>query len=181
LFGERESDVLHMVFFSRDAFSTASNRDKLEKSIDDVKRVLEEIIEDGAHRIQLKQAWFGKNHTVAARDCRTGGRIINDESSLFPYVLLMRFKDERSLKEWYEFDKHSDLRRRVFEAFNHAGIGDLFTSIDTTTDREKVESIYEEIERKAAQFIIRRDYREADTITDIVKRPAFRPKFKFEF
>jgi TIR domain len=182
IFKDRESDVIHLVFFARHAFQDSTAKENLRIKIRDVKSILEELREDKNHHIQCKDVWFGEYHVAAANDARTNGLIYNGESQQFPYLLMMRFTNKASLASWYRFDKHSDLRRKLFELFN-SQIADLFTQIDEIARLNPhdvhISNIYSEIERCASDYMGRRDYQEDETITDIVERTPFRPKIKW--
>jgi TIR domain len=183
IFKDRESDVVHLVFFAQHAFQDSNAKENLRIKIRDVKSILEELKEDKKHHIQCKDVWFGEYHIAAANDAKTNGLIYNGESQQFPYLLMMRFANKTSLASWYRFDKHSDLRRKLFELFN-SQIADLFTQIDEIATLNphdvQISNIYGDIERYASNYMGRRDYQEDETITDIVERIPFRPKIKWE-
>jgi hypothetical protein len=182
IFKDRESDVIHLVFFAQHAFQGSDAKEKLRIKIRDVKSILEELREDKNHHIQCKDVWFGEYHIASANDARTNGLICNGESQKFPYLLMMRFANKTSLASWYRFDKHSDLRRKLFESFN-SEIADLFTQIDEIVRLNphdvQVSNIYSDIEQHASDYMCRRDYQEDETIIDIVERTPFRPKIKW--
>jgi hypothetical protein len=89
----------------------------------------------------------------------------------------MRFNDEDSLRHWYADPAHSTLRRRIYELIDPA-LPPLFASIDAKEGPSA--QLYETIERLASKHLARRDYRESDTIDDIVCRKQFNPKVRFE-
>jgi hypothetical protein len=182
LFKDRESDVVHLVFFAQHAFQDSDAKEKLRIKIRDVKSILEELREDKNHHIQCKDVWFGEYHIASANDARTNGLIQNGDSQQFPYLLMMRFTDKTSLASWYRFDKHSDVRRKLFELFN-SQIADLFTQIDEIVRLNphdvQISNIYSDIEQHASSYMCRRDYQEDETTIDIVERTPFRPKNKW--
>jgi TIR domain len=182
IFKDREGDVIHLVFFTQHAFEDLATKERLRGKIRDVKSILDELREDKDRQIQCKDVWFGASHITSVNDARTNGLIYNSESQQFPYLLMMRFANKTSLASWYRFDKHSDLRRRLFESFN-SQIADLFAQIDEIARSNphdvKISNIYSDIEQQAAKYIGRRDYTEDETIIDIVDRTPFRPKIKW--
>lgn len=182
IFSDRERDVVHLVFFAEHAFQNSDEKEELRNKIRDVKSILDEIKEDDGHHIQCKDVWFGEYHVVPANDPKTNGRICNEESRQFPYLLFMRFANKTSLDGWYKLDKHSDVRRKLFESFNPE-IAALFTQIDEIAKANpndvSISTVYDQIEEHASSYMGRRDYREAETIIDIVNKKPFRPKIQF--
>jgi hypothetical protein len=179
LFTEKERDVLHLVFFTEKALSGGNSKADLRKKIQDVKHLIDEFKEGGIGHIKCKDVWLGESHVTAANDFKTNGRIINHESKQFPYLLFMRFADVLSLEAWYRHDKHSDARRRLFESFNPE-IAHLFERIDAIAaenpDDTQVSTIYGEIEGCVSEYMGRRDYREDETLMDMVNKRPFRPR-----
>jgi TIR domain len=182
LFVDRERDVIHLVFFAEHAFQDINAKEELRKKIRDVKSILDDLKEDNSHHIHCKDVWFGEFHVAPANDSRTNGRIRNDESRKFPYLLFMRFANKKSLDQWYKDDKHSDVRRKLFESFNPE-IAALFTQIDEIATANpsdvNISTIYDQIEEHVSNYMGRRDYKEAETIIDIVEKKPFRPQIRF--
>jgi hypothetical protein len=94
----------------------------------------------------------------------------------------MRFANKTSLDGWYKLDKHSEVRRKLFESFNPE-IAALFAKIDemakASPNDVSISTVYDQIEEYASNYMGRRDYREDETIIDIVEKKPFRPKIKF--
>lgn len=182
LFVNRECDVVHLVFFTDHAFRSNDDREQLRQKIKEVKSVLDDLRDETSHTIRCKDVWFGEFHVSAANDSRTNGRIKNAESRQFPYLLFMRFANTKSLEQWYKDEKHSDARRALFESFNPE-ITSLFAKIDEISAANpsdvNMSTIYDSIEEEAANYIGRRDYKESQTISDIVEKTPFRPKIRF--
>jgi hypothetical protein len=182
LFVNRECDVIHLVFFADHAFRNNEDKEQLRQKIKDVKAILDDLKDETSHTIHCKDVWFGEYHVAAANDSRTNGRIRNAESRDFPYLLFMRFANTKSLEQWYMDDKHSVVRRRLFESFNPE-ITSLFAKIDEISAANpsdvSMSTIYDTIEEKASTYMGRRDYKESKTVIDIVEKTPFRPKLKF--
>jgi hypothetical protein len=182
LFGERERDAIHLVFFTERVLQTADQGTMLREKIREVKQAFEELREHRGRPIRVKDIWFGECSITPALDWMARGRLLNSEALRFPYVLLIRFEDRESLKEWYECERHHRLRRGVFETFDPK-FSELFAAIEEmkakAPDEVQIASMYEEIEAHASEYMGRRDYCEADTIRDIVSKKPFRPKIRF--
>jgi hypothetical protein len=181
IFSDRESDIVHLVFFAEHAFQDINAKQDLRNKIRDVKFILDEIREDDSHHISCKDVWFGKYHISPANDPKTNGRIRNVESRKFPYLLCMRFANKTSLDGWYKLDKHSEVRRKLFESFNPE-IAALFSKIDEIAKANpndvSISTIYDQIEEHASNYMGRRDYKEDETMIDIVSKKPFSPKIK---
>ncbi len=182
LFVNRECDVIHLVFFADHAFRSSDDKEQLRQKIKEVKSVVDDLRDDTSQTIRCKDVWFGEYHVAAVNDSRTNGRIKNAESQQFPYLLFMRFANTKSLEQWYKDEKHSDVRRKLFESFNPE-IASLFAKIDEISAANpsdvSMSTIYDLIEEEASVYIGRRDYRESKTISEVVEKTPFRPKIKF--
>ncbi|MET0385736.1 MAG: SIR2 family protein [Polyangiales bacterium] len=175
LFGARRLDVFHMVFVAKTALEADGVKQDLQGLLRELRNTLADFEELHRHRIRLKDFWIGDAHNSAARDGQFDGRIRNDEASHYPLMLMMRFEDEDGLLRWYGDKEHSKLRRKLYELLD-ARVKPLF---DTITNGPAA-TAYEHIETTIASALTRRDYREADTIEDVVRRRPFRPPIKFE-
>jgi hypothetical protein len=180
LFGDVTPDSLHLVFFSGKTIKDPSSKQRLLDCIAEINAMLTELKEGSHEGIRLQDAWFGECDARTARDERTGGELLTGEAKSFPYVLMMRFPDRRSLDNWYSLPEHSAIRRKLYEAFD-GQVAEMFSKIDglAAGDAKGRRSIYEKIEKQAAAFIKRRDYRDAATLREIVAKKPFRPKIKF--
>jgi hypothetical protein len=182
LFVDREQDVIHLVFFADHAFQDINTKQQLIQKIKNVKALLDNFKEDNGNHIQCKDVWFGEFHLSHANDGITNGRIRNSDSRKYPYLLFMRFANAKSLEQWYNDHDHSNVRRSLFELFNPE-IAALFNQVDEIAVANpgdvNMSTIYDEIEEKASNYMGRRDYKEAETIIDIVEKKPFRPKIKF--
>ncbi len=94
----------------------------------------------------------------------------------------MRFENRESLRQWYEHDEHSAIRRKIFETLDPLFEG-LFAEIDRivrdSPTEVQVSQLYENIETHAKDFMGRRDYCDTETLLDIVRTKPFRPKIRF--
>ncbi|MEI9947715.1 MAG: SIR2 family protein [Pseudomonadota bacterium] len=178
IFGSNQPDVLHMVFVSRTVIKRSVGvRERLTEVMRELRALLADV-RTKRDKILLKEFWIGEGLGVAAHDPITNGRIETDDSDSFPCVFLMRFEDADSLKRWYEDPRHAAVRRRLYELLDDR-MPQMFLKMDASEGRER-EQLYAEIERLAAAYLRRRDYVEADTMDDIVRRPSFRPPVPFQ-
>lgn len=175
LFGPHKPDLFHIVFIASAATRQADVNVQLRALMRELRELLSSV--RNSESVRLKDFWVGDYHPVPAYDSRTNGRILNSEASNFPRMLLMRFDDEESLRRWYADEAHSALRRRIYELVDPS-LPPLFARIDAAEGPSS--ELYEKIEQLASKHLSRRDYKESDTIDDIVCRKPFKPKIRFD-
>ncbi len=182
IFVDRNPDWFHFVFFSREALADERTNRQVQDIVAQLRLLLDKLRETHSRvpnaAIRLKDFWFGESSRAGHQAGPAVRAHVHHESADYPFMLMMRFDDESSLHAWYSDGDHLKLKRDIYAAFSPE-LESICATLDAMTVTEQAHA-HETLEQQARIFLRRRDYSQADTIDDIVRRREFRPSVSSE-
>ena len=121
-----------------------------------------------SEKYKIKDMWIGQKVGLQnVVDKKYGGRIQATSQHVEPFVLVMKFEDERGLDSFYQDEKHSEIRRKIFERLDPR-LKQLYSMAPAAAAKKSNELVYEAIEAIASKHIHRRDYLEDEAVEQMV-------------
>ena len=118
--------------------------------------------------------WYGKVNDSRALDEKYARKLIKDNE--YEYMLYMRFKNQDALQKWYQHPEHSDMRRKLYSILS-SKVKELYEQIDLEENDDKINILFDEIEKEISKHIKRFDYTyeyHEDAIEHIKPYPFFK-------
>lgn len=146
--------ILHTVLFSKEMGS--------DNAVAQIRSIIPGLLNmrgmDGAPLIEA--AWYGRSSSQASIvDPAHGGNLqLHDDQERWPAILMMRFKSESALQEYYRDYSHSKARMRLYRSFPHPDIGGLIDAIGITESAEVKKALGIALEAIASSYMKRVDY-----------------------
>jgi len=175
------SMVMHIVLFAPDPERRTSARSgKKDAAFQEfMKQVINDLVELKSSRGELlvQSIWFGRTvpeSDIEANDPIHQNRVLVDLSG-WDYCLNISFRNQDELREFYEHEKHGEIRQRVYE-FLDPNMRVLYAAIGKSNNRN--ENIGEAIERIVRKYMLRMDYIVPNpyVVYEAISAPNFAPK-----
>jgi len=127
------------------------------KSIAEIKSKIEQFSHyaDDGRPLECIDVWYGRINEYSPRDDQYVARLIKDKT--FKYALIMKFKNEQALKDWYNHPEHSSMRRKLYSTLSSKA-NEIYKKIDTEKNQKKKTKLFREIEQEMKKHIRRIDY-----------------------